>query len=217
MKQKIISETDFDSDTPENSDPVGRNHIESHLTYRQNKDIKGSPILQEVSQEEVDGSPISDPAIVDGGSHPGREVDGVGSHIGSHTVVVKDAHRDTRRDAVNNLTQKESAMAKAGVTREKTYAVIARLLEAKKWADVIDSQGNCRREMVDDLERQRGGVEMALKAFGDLIERREIEVDVGDKTLEVYRSMSVSELKKKASELLLGKRGGVIVDAEISR
>lgn len=131
---------------------------------------------------------------------------------GSHPPDAKRAIIAVKPDQINNLTQKETAMASAGVTRAKTYAVIARLLEAKRWTDVVDDQGNVRRELVDDLDKQALGVEKALRAFGDMIERREIEVDVGDKTLEAYRAMSVAELKRKAEDLLLGKR---VVDVEI--
>lgn len=120
-----------------------------------------------------------------------------------------------RTDKINNIVQKEIAMARAGVSREKTYAVISRLLGAKKWAEVVDKQGNVKTEWVDDLDRQRQGAEMALKAMGDLIERKEIEVDMGDKTLDAYKRMSVAELKRRATELLLGKSAGPIVDAEV--
>lgn len=174
MHSEIISESDFEDLPIETvSTPVAIQPLGSHLTYRQNKKEKWSP--------------ISDPVVAAGENKKG-----------SHTVVVKP-------DQINNLTQKENAMAKAGVTREKTYGVIARLLDAKRWTDVVDSQGNVRRELVDDLDKQNLGVEKALRAFGDMIERREIEVDVGDKTLEAYRSMSVVELKAKAAQILLGK------------
>lgn len=118
-------------------------------------------------------------------------------------------------DKINNLVQKESALGKVGVTREKAYAVIAKALDAKKWMDVVDEQGNVRRELVDDLEKQKWGAEMAIKMFGDMIERKEIEHDLGDRTLDRLRALSVSELKARAADILLGKKPGTVVDAEV--
>ena len=69
---------------------------------------------------------------------------------------------------------------------------------------------------MDDIDKQRWGAEMAIKMFGDMIERKEIEMDVGDKTLDRLRSLSVAELKARAADLILGKKG-VVVEAEVSR
>ena len=119
-------------------------------------------------------------------------------------------------DKINNLVQKEIALGRVGVTREKAYRVIASALDAKKWMDVVDKQGNVKQEWVDDIDKQRWGAEMAIKMFGDMIERKEIEYDVGDKTLDRLRSLSVAELKARAADLILGKKGAV-VDAEVTR
>ncbi len=116
-------------------------------------------------------------------------------------------------DKINNLMQKEIALGRVGVTREKAYRVIAQALDAHRWADVIDRQGNIKQQWVPDLDKQRWGAEMAIKMFGDMIERKEIEMDVGDKTLDRLRALSVSELKARAADLLLGKKG-VVIDAE---
>lgn len=119
-------------------------------------------------------------------------------------------------DKINNLVQKEIALGRVGVTREKAYKVIASALDAKKWMDVVDKNGCVNKEYVDDIEKQRWGAEMAIKMFGDMIERKEIEMDVGDKTLDRLRSLSVAELKARAADLILGKKIQV-VDAEVSR
>lgn len=119
-------------------------------------------------------------------------------------------------DKINNIVQKEIALGRVGVTREKAYRVIAQALDAHKWMDVIDKQGNIKQEWCADLDKQRWGAEMAIKMFGDMIERKEIEMDVGDKTLDRLRALSVSELKARAADLLLGKKG-MIVDAEVVR
>lgn len=122
-------------------------------------------------------------------------------------------------DKINNLAQKEISLSRVGVTREKAYKVIASALDAKKWMDVIDVQGNVKREYVDDLEKQRWGAEMAIKMFGDMIERKEIEYDIGDRTLDKFRAMSVVDLKARAADLLLGKKGVLssVTDAEVVR
>lgn len=119
-------------------------------------------------------------------------------------------------DKINNLAQKEISLSRVGVTREKAYRVIAQALDAKKWMDVVDRQGNVKQEWVDDIEKQRWGCEMAVKMFGDMIERKEIEHDVSDRTLDRLRSLSVAELKAKAADILLGKRVSV-VEAEVVR
>jgi hypothetical protein len=78
------------------------------------------------------------------------------------------------RDRINNVTQKENAMLSAGVTRRKVYSVIRKLLDAKKYAEQTDASGNVRWELVDDLEKQRQGVELSLKTMGDMIEHRQV-------------------------------------------
>lgn len=108
-------------------------------------------------------------------------------------------------DKINNLIQKEKNLKAVGVTRRKAYQVIADALDAYKWTDVSDQQGNVKRAWVPDLDKQRWGAEMAVKMFGDMIERKEIEHDIGDKTLEKFRSLSVSDLRARAQAILQGK------------
>ena len=78
-------------------------------------------------------------------------------------------------DRINNVKQKESALHRAGVTRQKAFAVVAKALDAKKWADVIDRQGNVKQEWVDDLDKQRWAAEMVAKYFGDFVTTKETE------------------------------------------
>lgn len=105
-------------------------------------------------------------------------------------------------DQINNVTQKEIRMNEAGVSRYKYLLVIAEALEAEKMGDVIDEQGNVKRQMVPDVRRREWGAEMASKLFGDQIEHKEITHEVGDKTLERMKSLSVAELKEKARRIL---------------
>lgn len=122
------------------------------------------------------------------------------------------------RDQINNVAQKELAMSLEGVTRRKTYQVISKLLEAKKWSEVTDKGGNVRWEWVDDLEKQRQGAEMALRVMGDMIEHKQVEYGIADSTLEKLKGMSVADLKMRAAELLEGRRKAVnITDAVVVR
>jgi flavin-binding protein dodecin len=118
--------------------------------------------------------------------------------------TVKDVTVVEPIDKINNLIQKEKNLKAVGVTRRKAYQVIADALDAYKWADVFDQQGNVKRAWVPDLEKQRWGAEMAVKMFGDMIERKEIEHDIGDKTLEKFRSFSVNDLRARAKAILEG-------------
>lgn len=108
-------------------------------------------------------------------------------------------------DQINNVTQKEREMKKAGVTRYKYLKVIAEALEAEKMIDVVMPNGNVVREMGPDTRRREWGAEMAAKLSGDMIEHKEIVHDIGDKTLERFKAYSVAELKEKARHILDAK------------
>lgn len=104
-------------------------------------------------------------------------------------------------DKINNIVQKETQMKKSGLTRYKYLLVIAEGLEAMKMGDIVEDNGNVRRGMIPDVARRQWAAEKAMLLFGDAIERKEIEHDLGDKTLERFRSLSVAELREKAREL----------------
>lgn len=108
-------------------------------------------------------------------------------------------------DKINNLTQKERALSRVGVTREKAYAEIFAALEATHWIDECDEQGNIKRVKRPNAARRQWGAEMAIKMFGDMIERKEIEHDIGDRTLDRFRALSVDQLKAQAAAILAGK------------
>ena len=82
------------------------------------------------------------------------------------------------RHKINNLEQKEESLERAGVTREKAYKVIADALDAHKWMDVIDKQGNVKQEWKPDIEKQRWGAEMAAKLFGDMVQYSDRKPDM---------------------------------------
>lgn len=106
-------------------------------------------------------------------------------------------------DKINNLVQKEKNLKVVGVTRRKVYQVIADSLDA-----VIEKKelinGEYKITYTPDLDKQRWGAELAIKMFGDMIERKEIEHDIGDKTLEKFRSLSVQQLRDRAKAILEG-------------
>lgn len=109
-------------------------------------------------------------------------------------------------DKINSLVQKELQMKAVGVTRRKYLIVIAEALEAveMKKSDKLDEQGKYPMIEVPCWELRRWGAEQASKLFGDQIERKEIEHDIGDKTLDRFKSLSVAELKERAQAILKG-------------
>lgn len=107
-------------------------------------------------------------------------------------------------DKINNLVQKENNLARAGVTRLKYMTVISEALDAVRWVDEPDEQGNIKRVLKPDVARRQWGAEQASRLYGDMIERKEIEHDLGDKTLDRFRSMSVADLKARAAEIIAG-------------
>lgn len=78
-------------------------------------------------------------------------------------------------DKINNLQQKEYALNKAGVTREKYMKHIADSLVAVKWVDEPDVQGNIRRVSVPDVARRNWATEMTARLKGDMVEHKVVE------------------------------------------
>lgn len=71
-------------------------------------------------------------------------------------------------DKVGNLAQKEEALYRAGVTRERIAQKIAELLDAEdevtnKWGETITKK---------DIASQRWAVEKALEMFGDTVVKK---------------------------------------------
>lgn len=84
----------------------------------------------------------------------------------------------TEIDQVNNITQKERALKRSGVTREKYMRVVADALVATKMgkADKPNERGQYDLVEVPDIERQQWGAEMAAKFFSDLKELQPVPV-----------------------------------------
>lgn len=185
----IISEEDFEnSPIPCQNEPVA---IDQKHAYK--KVVVPSQLKEEASNKD----------------HFNKEA--------SPSKSISDIQPLKNLDKINNLAQKELSLSRVGVTREKAYKVIASALDAHRWMDVVDKQGNVKQEWVADLDKQRWGAEMAIKMFGDMIERKEVEYDLGDKTLDRLRALSVAELKARAADILLGKRTALtsVSDVEI--
>lgn len=95
-------------------------------------------------------------------------------------------------DKINNLAQKETSLRRSGVTRYKYMLVIAEALEATKWADEPDEQGNIKRVQKPDVQRRQWAAEQAARLLGDYVEIK--NVTVGHFTL-----MDLIKLSKDAS------------------
>lgn len=118
----------------------------------------------------------------------------------------------SRRDKINSLEQKEARLEEAGVTRLKYMRRISEALDAVKTVEYRDAQGNVKYRQEPDVPRNQWGVEMAAKLCGDLIERKEIEHDIGEDTLARMKGLTVVELKARAADILLGKNNNRITD-----
>lgn len=126
--------------------------------------------------------------------------------IETKTVAVeKGIPVKSRRDKINSLEQKEARLEEAGVTRLKYMRRISEALDAVKTVEYRDAQGNVKYRQEPDVARNQWGVEMAAKLCGDLIERKEIEHDIGEDTLARMKGLTVGELKARAADILLGK------------
>jgi 1,2-phenylacetyl-CoA epoxidase catalytic subunit len=83
-------------------------------------------------------------------------------------------------DKINNVTQKEAALKKAGVTRHKYMRVIADALVATKFGKSDKPNEHGQYDIVEkpDTVRQQWGAEMAAKFFSDLKELTPIVVPI---------------------------------------
>lgn len=80
------------------------------------------------------------------------------------TVVPPDA------DRINNISQKEVSLYKAGVTRRKVYERIRELLDSTKKVVGYDSKGMEVVTEEPDTDKRAKGIEYAMRAFGDMKE-----------------------------------------------
>ena len=92
--------------------------------------------------------------------------------VSGSVPAVPDAHVP---DKINNLQQKQDALNKAGVTRDKYMRHIADSLVATKWIDEPDVQGNIRRVQVPDVARRNWATEMTARLKGDMVEHKVVE------------------------------------------
>ena len=99
------------------------------------------------------------------------------------------------KQKINSIEQKENAMHLMGLTRVKYIRVIVDALEAYKWADVIDRQGNVKQEYVPDLDKQRWGAEQAAKLFGDYIQHVDANIRITHSVEELLNVFEKAKLK----------------------
>lgn len=123
-----------------------------------------------------------------------------------------------KRDRINSLEQKEGRLEEAGVSRLKYMKRIAEALDAEveisEWVKDEDDVRVLKKRMVPDWNLRKWGVEQAAKLYGDMIERKEVEYDVGDRTLDKFKKLSVSDMKARMADLLLGKPVARLSDVE---
>lgn len=201
--QSIQSEEDFEIShtlAVEHLSPSNQMRTPSDATKNSNSVLGG--VVDGLN--DIIGSPIvSSEASAAEGAVGGQAVVVPGSPLQTNQVPLGVTKRTL--DRINNLVQKEESLSKAGVTRYKYMLRIAEALDAVKVVEYRDSSGNVRYRNEPDVARNQWGVDQAAKLYGDMIERKEIEHDLGDKTLDRFRSLSVAELKARAADLLLGK------------
>lgn len=111
------------------------------------------------------------------------------------TPILEPQVMPATKQRINNVQQKEEAMHYLGLTRKKYMRVIIDALEAYKWADVIDKQGNVKQEWVPDLDKQRWGAEQAAKLFGDYIQHVDANVRVTHSVEELLNVFEKAKLK----------------------
>lgn len=73
-------------------------------------------------------------------------------------------------DRVGNLSQKERAAHKVGLTRGKLLSSIMTGLEATRMEVVTDDDGRQHVRTIPDLDKRLKATEMGLKYFGDMKE-----------------------------------------------
>lgn len=108
---------------------------------------------------------------------------------GSSAVIMESKQK------INNIAQKEDAMHYLGLTRKKYMRVIIDALEAYKWEDIIDRQGNVKMEWVPDLDKQKWGAEQAAKLFGDYIQHVDANIKVTHSVEELLNIFDKARLK----------------------
>lgn len=100
-------------------------------------------------------------------------------------------------DRVGNISQKELALSTSGVTRRKVYEEIGGMLRAVKKVERVDGGVVVTSEEPDMVMRARG-VELALKAFGDLKEFERVGGNVTHNKV-VYQWLNVQNNAEQSS------------------
>ena len=100
-------------------------------------------------------------------------------------------------DKINNTKQKEEALFRSGITRQKAFAVVADALEATKiiMIKVIDEEDHSiswEEKIVPDYDRREWAVEQIGKYFGDFVIKPEAN-DNGIRQLVIIRPTQVSD------------------------
>lgn len=102
-------------------------------------------------------------------------------------------------DKVNNTTQKEASLFKAGVTREKAFRIVAEALEAVIIEQYRDEQMKLKYRNVPNIELRKWAAEMTAKYFGDLVTKQEDNSN-GIRQLIIIRPDEVEARRGEATE-----------------
>ena len=102
-------------------------------------------------------------------------------------------------DRIGNKKQKESALHKAKVTREKAFKVVHDALVAVKKIEYRDSEGHVQYNHEPDIPRNQWGAEMAAKYFADFVTKIEGNEN-GIRQLVIIRPDAVSGEAKEAQK-----------------
>lgn len=105
------------------------------------------------------------------------------------------------KQKINNTVQKEESMHQLGLTRKKYMRVIVDALEAYKWSDVIDRQGNVKQEWVPDIDKQRWGAEQAAKLFGDYIQHVDANIKISHSVEQLWETFEKAKQKDRPSKI----------------
>lgn len=107
-------------------------------------------------------------------------------------------------DKINNITQKELAMHKAGLHRDKVMRHISDSLIATKDERQLQKDGTYKLVPVPDLERRDWAVEKSMELFGD---NKNPTVHIGDNNVvQTNLTVNVGELtQEQLIDILLGR------------
>lgn len=107
-------------------------------------------------------------------------------------------------DKINNIPQKELAMNKAGLNRDRVMRHISESLDATKEERQLQKDGTYKMVPVPDNARRDWAVEKSMELFGD---NKNPAIHIGDNTtVQNTLNINVGELtQEQLIDILLGR------------